>query len=306
MADDVAIGLTASPKFLLPKYFYDDVGSGLFERITTLPEYYLTRTEVSLLQALAPEIIDTCGPEEIVELGSGSSTKARLLFNVLTTKGTPVRYVPFDVNASMLRTAATELLQAYPFLSVRGVVGGFERHIPCLPARHGRRLVLFLGSTIGNLNESERLRLLHQVQSGLAPSDHLLLGVDLQKDLMRLEAAYNDKSGVTAEFNRNILRVINNGLNADFQPEAFDHVAFYNKKCERVEMHLRATFQQTVTVRDVGLQVEVSSGETICTENSYKFTRDSTARMLEQAGLALERWYTDRQEFFGLALATPR
>ncbi len=303
MAEDVRRGLTACPKYLLAKYFYDDAGSDLFERITELPEYYPTRAERGLLHGIAQELLAAVRPEELVELGSGSSSKTRVLLNSLNGAHGLARYLPFDVSEGIVRSTAASLKRDYPFLRVHGVIGDFERHLGLVPAPIGRRLVLFLGSTIGNLNPPDRHRFLSQVRHLMEREDRLLLGVDLVKDVDVLEAAYNDFAGVTAEFNRNILRVVNRGLHADFDPEAFRHLALYNQEEARIEMHLTPDSAQTVRVADLDLTIEVRPGEMLWTESSHKFTRESTAAMLETAGMALERWYTDDQRLFGLALA---
>ena len=305
MAGDVRRGLTASPKYLLAKYFYDDVGSDLFERITELPEYYLTRAERGLLHGIAQELLAEVRPMELVELGSGSSSKTRVLLDSLNGAHGLARYLPFDVSEGMVRSTAASLQRDYPFLHVHGVIGDFERHLGLFPAPTGRRLVLFLGSTIGNLNVPDRQRFLAQVRRLMDGEDRLLLGVDLVKDVDVLEVAYNDSADVTAEFNRNILRVVNRGLHADFDPESFRHLAFYNQADARIEMHLAPDSAQTVRIADLDLTIEVRPGETLWTESSHKFTRESTAAMLEAAGMALERWYTDDQRLFGLALAAP-
>ncbi len=305
MAEDVRRGLTATPKTLPPKYFYDAEGSDLFECITELPEYYPTRTERGLLASVAEEIMGQVCPRELVEVGSGSSSKTRLLLDSRNGADTLALYLPFDISEEMLRASAASLLEEYPSLHVRGVVGAFEQHLDNLPPPTGRRLVAFLGSTIGNLDPPQRHLLLLELRGLLEPDGRLLLGVDLVKDVSILEAAYNDSAGVTAQFNRNILRVVNRGLQADFQPDAFQHQAFFNREEARIEMHLRPVSPQTVQVRDLGLTIEVTPEETIWTESSYKFTHDSVAAMFRDAGLTLERWYTDADNLFGLALASP-
>ena len=305
MADEVRAGLTATPKFLLPKYFYDETGSQLFEQITTLPEYYPTRVEQGLLAHIANELMATLRPLEMVELGSGSSTKTRLLLDAPSNPEHLALYIPFDVSASIVNETAEDLLEYYPFLSVHGVVGDFGPHLERIPAPLGHRLVLFLGSTIGNMHRDERIEFLAGVRAVLGHDGRLLLGVDLVKDVSILEAAYNDTQGVTAEFNRNILRVVNQGLHADFQPNSFTHRAFFNQEESRMEMHLVADFPQNVTVKDAGITLHMAQGEGIWTESSYKFTHDSTAEMLTAAGLRLDRWYTDEAGLLGLALAKP-
>jgi L-histidine Nalpha-methyltransferase len=292
LADDVRRGLRDRPKSLPPKYFYDAVGSALFERITRLPEYYLTRAEHALLDAHARGILREAKPEEIVELGAGSPAKFRRLLAAMN--GAPVRrYVPIDVDGGMLEESARTLLRDHPDLDIHAVVGDFERHLDRVPPATGRRLIAFLGSTIGNLDVAARQRLLVGLRGLLGDGDRLLIGMDLVKNLAALQAAYDDAEGVTAEFNRNILRVVNRELRANFRPEAFRHVARWNDADSRVEMHLAADDRQTATVEDLDMAVAVEPGETIWTESSHKFTRLSAGTMLAEAGLALVSWHTD-------------
>lgn len=292
LADDVRRGLRDRPKSLPPKYFYDAAGSALFERITRLPEYYLTRAEHALLDTHGRVILSEARPEEIVELGAGSPAKFRRLLAAMN--GTPLRrYVPIDVDGGMLEESARALLREHPDLDVHAVVGDFERHLDRVPPATGRRLIAFLGSTIGNLDAATRQRLLVDLRGLLGDGDRLLLGMDLVKNLAALEAAYDDAEGVTAEFNRNILRVVNRELRANFRPEAFRHVARWNDADSRVEMHLAADDRQTATVQDLDMAVAIEPGETIWTESSHKFTRVSAEAMLTAAGLALVSWHTD-------------
>jgi L-histidine Nalpha-methyltransferase len=304
LEDDVRRGLTASPKTLPSKYFYDAIGSKLFEDITRVPEYYLTRTEAKILETLAPQLMLELAPVDIVELGAGSSTKTRRLLDARNGLREPVRYVPIDVDEPTVEAGAAQLLADYPFLDVHAVVGDFERHLEHVPAPVGRRLVLFLGSTIGNLDPPARQRLLAQVRALLrTPADRFLVGLDLVKDKVLLEAAYNDASGVTREFNRNILNVVNRGVDGDFHPEAFGHVAFYNETDARIEMHLVPGVAQEVRLRQLGLRIRVSPEERIWTESCYKFTRAAAQAMLEDAGLRLERWHVDPEAYFAVAVA---
>ena len=291
MAEDVRNGLGARPRSLPPKYFYDATGSQLFDEITRLPEYYLTRVEEALLDRLSPQLMRSLTPMDIVELGSGFSVKTRRL--LAARGGTPLRYIPLDVDETSVAASAARLLDEDPRLE----------HVP--PAG-GRRLVLFLGSTIGNLDPPARVALLRQVRGLLRRGDRLLVGVDLVKELPTLEAAYNDAAGVTAAFNRNVLHVVNRALGADFRPESFRHHAFYNATEARIEMHLVSERRQTVRIPSIGLRIELEPAETIWTESSYKFTRASATGMLAQAGLRLEAWHTDRERRFALALAAPR
>lgn len=305
MADEVRLGLTAQPKWLPSKYFYDARGSELFDEITRLPEYYPTRTEDRILRPLGNTLIEELAIQELVEIGSGLSTKTLMLLDAMERLGSLGRYVPIDISRQTLEESARSLLQRYPNLLVHGIVGDFSEHLDRVPPRIGRRLVIFLGSTIGNLDERERLHFLQTVRKLLVPGDHFLVGLDLVKDIAQLEAAYNDKAGVTAEFNKNVLRVINRGLEADFDVDAFQHRAFYNVSQARIEMHLAPTREQAVSLRRVPLVAQISTSETIRTEISCKFTRETVAAMLEGAGLRLERWYTDPESLFGLALAGP-
>jgi L-histidine N-alpha-methyltransferase len=304
MAADVLRGLGARPRSLPPKYFYDAAGSRLFDEITRLPEYYLTRVEDALLDTLAPALMRTLAPRDVVELGSGFSVKTRRLLDA--RGGGPLRYTPVDVDETTVAASATRLLATDAALEVHAVIGDFERHLVHVPAPSGRRLVLFLGSTIGNLDPAERLALLAQVRGLLRRGDRLLLGVDLVKDTAVLEAAYNDAAGVTAAFNRNILSVVNRSLGADFRPEMFRHHARYNTTAQRIEMHLVSDSAQRVHVRNLGLTVDLEPGETIWTESSYKFTRASARAMLTEAGLRLDGWHTDGGERFALAVAARR
>lgn len=305
LAGDVRRGLTATPKWLPPKYFYDEAGSKLFEQITALPEYYPTRAERRLLTELAGALMEMLRPAEIVELGSGSSTKTRVLLDTPTAPGHLRRYIPFDVSESIVRAAAQELLRDYPYLHIHGVIGDFERHLDRVPASEGRRLVLFLGGTIGNLDAGPRADLLRKIGNLLGPEDRLLIGIDLVKNKAIIEAAYNDSADVTAAFNRNVLAFLNRSLGADFDPSAFRHLAFFNEAQSRIEMHLVAERRQTVRIPAIGLTIEMERGEDIWTENSYKFTRESITGSLEAAGLQLMDFYTneDPRHLFGLALA---
>jgi L-histidine N-alpha-methyltransferase len=305
LADDVRRGLGGHPRSLPPKYFYDAAGAALFERITELPEYYLTRVEAGLLDAVAPALMAALGPADLVELGPGSSAKTRRFLDARNGGG-PLRYVPIDVDEPGLAAVAAGLTADYPFLRVHALAADFERHLAHVPPAGGRRLVLFLGSTIGNLDPPERQRLLGEVRALLRGDDRFLLGVDLVKDVATLEAAYNDAAGVTREFNRNILRVVNRAVGGDFRPEAFEHVAFYDAGRTRIEMHLVAAASQVVRLADLDLTLRFAAGEGIWTESSYKFTPASVRQALEKADLTLDAWHTDPQNRFALALAGPR
>jgi len=301
---DALAGLTATPKELPPRWFYDERGSELFDRITRLPEYYPTRTERSILTARAGEIAAAAGADVLVELGSGTSEKTRLLLTALRAAGTLRRFVPFDVDPSVLRLAGSALVEEYPGLEVEGVVGDFTRHLGELPT-DGRRMVAFLGSTIGNLAPAERAAFLAELAGTLQPGDSFLLGTDLVKDPSRLVRAYDDAEGVTAEFNRNVLLVLNRELKADFDPEAFAHVARWDAEHEWIEMRLRSVRDQQVNVAALDLGVPFAAGEEMRTEISAKFRREGVERELAGAGLALTRWWTDPAGDFGLSLSVP-
>ena len=304
LAYDVLDGLTRPFKEIPPKHFYDTRGSELFERICELPEYYPTRTEMAILHAHAAEIVATTGAGELVELGAGASDKARILLDAMERAGTLRRYVPLDVSEACVREAADELVRAYEGLRVHGVVGDFERHLQRVPASAGApRIVALLGGTIGNFPPGSRRRLLRAIGELLAPADRLLLGTDLVKDAQVIEAAYDDSEGITAEFNRNVLHVINRELGADFRPEGFDHVAFFDRRNEWVEMRLRARRPCTVLIADLGLRIEFAAGEELRTEISAKFTRRGLERDYAAAGLRLDGWFADPGEQFALSLA---
>jgi len=304
LADDVRRGLTAPHKWLPPKYFYDQSGSQLFERITQLPEYYLTRVESSILEKIAPALVEHFFQGDIVEIGSGSSGKTRMVLGALDGNRGRVRYVPLDVDRLTLETSASRILRDYPELGVHAVVGDFERDLVRLPPPTGRRMVMFLGSTIGNLDPPSRRSFLTGIRKLLrSADDRFLLGVDLDKDVKVLEAAYDDAAGVTREFNRNILRVVNREVDGDFRPEAFRHLAFYNLRDCRIEMHLVSDSSQEVRLRRLGLTIPFAAGESIWTESSYKFTRAGVEAMFGEAGLSLVEWHVDPEDYFALAVA---
>ena len=303
LADDVRTGLTRTMKELPPKYFYDGHGSVLFDRITSLPEYYPTRAERSILNRHAPDIVADSGAEELVELGSGTASKTRALLYAMAGAGSLRRYVPFDVDESVVQACAIELVELYPGLRVHGVVGDFGRDLGLVPAGR-RRLFAFLGGTIGNLYPRERAAFLRRLRTLMGPEDRLVVGTDLVKDRSVLEAAYNDSAGVTADFNRNVLRVINEGLDADFVPEAFEHVAFFDEANSWIEMRLRANGAQTVRIDGVNLEVRFADGEEIRTEISAKFTRDAVESEFGRAGLRLDDFLTDEGGLFGVAVAS--
>lgn len=305
MLDDIRRGLTGEPKSLPPKYFYDEAGSALFERITSLTEYYPTRAELGLLSAVGGRLMAGVFPVEVVELGPGSTEKVRCLLDGPGAADSVRRYVPFDVDLGMVEAAVVGMTETYPSLAAHGVVGDFERHLDRIPPRIGRRLIAFFGSTIGNLDPEARVGLLSAVRRQLAGEDRLLLGVDLVKGRGVLEAAYDDAEGVTAEFNRNILSVVNRAAGGDFDPAAFRHRAVFNEDAARVEMHLIAETRQRVVLRDLDVVIEMAPGETIWTESSYKFTRESAEGALRGAGMTVERWESDPQGLFALVVAAP-
>jgi len=304
---DALAGLTATPKSLPPKWFYDANGSALFEKITELREYYPTRAERSILTAVAPEIAALTSARTLVELGSGSSEKTRLLLSALRDAGTLRCYVPVDVSEPALVMAADALTAEYEGLDVRAVVSDFEEHLglPAPGEAPAPRLVAFLGSTIGNLLPDERATFLARIRAALAPGDSFLLGTDLVKDPAVLIAAYDDPSGVTAAFNKNVLAVLNAELGADFDLDAFEHVAVWDAAAEWIEMRLRSITAQTVRVPDLRLTVEFAEGEQMRTEVSAKFHRDGVAAELAGAGLAMRSWWTDEAAQFGLSLSVP-
>ncbi len=299
---DVRAGLRNSPKSLPPKWFYDSVGSDLFDQITRLPEYYPTRAEAEILRARAAEIASVTGADTLVELGSGTSEKTRVLLDALRDGGALRRFVPFDVDASMLSLASKAIQIEYPGIEIAAVCGDFEEHLAKIPAG-GRRLFVFLGSTIGNLKPGARAEFLAGLADALQPGDSLLLGTDLVKDSTRLVAAYDDAAGVTAQFNRNVLAVINRELNADFDVDAFRHVATWNAAQERMEMWLRSERAQRVHIAALNLTVEFEAGEQVLTEVSCKFRADAVGDELAKAGLRLTQWWTDAAGDFGLSLS---
>ncbi len=293
--------LTSRPKVLAPKWLYDKRGCDLFDEITRLPEYYPTRCEQAILEGTAAEIGTLTEADTLIELGSGTSTKTRVLLDALAGAGTLSRFVPFDVSEPTLRDAVSTIASAYPGTLVHGVVGDFEQHLELLPTG-GRRLVAFLGSTIGNLEPDQRKKLLSELAGGFGPEDWLLLGTDLVKDPARLVAAYDDEAGVTAEFNLNVLCVLNDALDGDFRPERFSHVALWDPGAERMEMRLRSEATQAVTLGALDLSVHFDKDEEMRTEISTKFRRGSLEAELFDCGLGLARWWTDEDEDFAVSL----
>lgn len=300
---DALAGLSATPKSLPPKYFYDARGSRLFEDITRLPEYYLTRAETGILERVADELVALVHPREIVEIGAGFSRKTQLLLDALGKHGGR-RFVPVDVSREALVAAGARLAERYAWLEFQGVIGDFEHDLARVP-RSGARLVCFLGSTFGNLDTPERVPFLREVRRMLEGQDRFLLGVDLVKPRERLHAAYNDARGITAEFNRNALVVLNRELDGDLDPEAFAHRAFYDARLERVEMRLVALRRVEARLAALDLGLAFDQGEELHTEISCKFRRETVAEAFRGAGLVLERWMIDEPGDFALALGRP-
>lgn len=307
MAREVRAGLTSTPRSIPPKYFYDERGSTLFDAICDLPEYYLTRAERELLVAHADAVVGSTGATALVELGSGMARKTGLLVRALCARHPAPLYVPFDISRSALDASARSLRAECPSLEVQGIVGDFATDLPLLarglPPAEGARLFAFLGSTMGNLDEEEAPALVRGVAAAMTERDTLLLGVDLVKDERVLHAAYNDARGVTADFNRNVLRVVARELDGDFDERAFDHLAFYDAHRQRIEMHLVARSAQRVAIRAIDLAFELAAGERILTEISRKFTRESVEGTLSRGGMRLERWIPGEDGAFALALA---
>jgi L-histidine Nalpha-methyltransferase len=300
---DVRDGLTQTPKTLPPKWFYDSVGSDLFDQITRLPEYYPTRAEAQILRTRSAEIAAASGADTLVELGSGTSEKTHMLLDALRDSGSLRRVIPFDVDAGVLNAAGAAIQKEYPGIEIDAVCGDFEEHLGKIP-RVGRRLVAFLGSTIGNLTPGPRAEFLTSLSETMQPGDSLLLGTDLVKDTGRLVRAYDDSAGVTARFNRNVLAVVNRELDADFDLAAFEHVARWNTAEERIEMWLRAVSAQRVHIAALDMAVDFAAREEMLTEVSCKFRPDRVAAELAAAGLRRTHWWTDPSGDFGLSLST--
>lgn len=299
--EDVAFGLQQPQKTLHPKYFYDARGSRLFEDICRQPEYYLTRTEAQILRRHAPDIAAHTAGAALVELGSGSSAKTRLLFDEYQRRNQLRQYVPIDISASMLEETARGLLRDYPTLRIDALATDYTTGLSALPAA-GHRLVLFLGSNLGNFSPTEQAELFAQLAACLSPGDQVLLGLDLRKPVAILEAAYNDAAGVTADFNLNILRHVNRELDADFDLARFSHLAFYNADAHRIEMHLESETTHAVTVGALDLEISFRAGETIHTEISRKFdTRDVQAQLVHY-GFQPQAAWTDPNDYFVLSL----
>lgn len=306
MAEEITRGLTAPQKYIPSKYFYDARGSKLFEQICALPEYYVTRSEVSILRKIAPELIKTLPGRDLIELGSGAEWKIRIILDAGDKKiRAGIRYIPMDICEEAVRESSIRLRAKYPELQLRGVVGDFTCHMDLIPA--GRpKFLCFLGSTIGNFTRSESLSFLKNIAANMRNGDRLMIGFDMIKEPRILHAAYNDAAGITARFNRNILNVINHRLDGDFDPRHFDHLAFYNGVQNRIEMHLRASRDCSVRLRLADLNVSFHKGETIHTENSHKFSAEIIKELAQKAGLAIHQWYMDNSEWFSLVILGPK
>jgi L-histidine N-alpha-methyltransferase len=304
MLRDVREGLTRTPKQLSPKYFYDEQGSALFEEITRLPEYYLTRAERSLLETRISEIIAAVRPCSLVELGAGSATKTRLILDEMRSSGCAECYVPIDVSKDFLEATAAHLQADYPDIRITPVISDITEPF-ALPPLASPTLVAFLGSTIGNFPREPAIRLLSHVARVMGPSDRFLLGADLRKDPEVIRRAYNDSKGVTAAFNLNILQRLNRELGANFPLGSYEHRAFYSSEHHRIEMHLVARNGHTVVIPEIG-EIGFREGETIRTELSYKYDRATLEDILDAAGLAMEKWIPAGDGSFALALALAR
>jgi len=302
LAEDVREGLSCPFKELPPKYFYDARGSKLFEQITELPEYYPTRAERSILESGAADIVAAAGPTTLIELGSGAAAKTRYLLDAMRDAGSLETYVPVDISEEITRRVAEELVSEYDGLRVHGVVCDYETHLERVPREEGG-LIAFLGGTVGNFRPGPRRSFLARIATLMYPGDRFLLGTDLVKDPGVLEAAYNDSQGITAEFNKNVLRVLNRELNAGFEPEAFEHVAFWDADNEWIDIRLRSLVEQFIDIRDLDMQVHFARNEEMRTEISTKFTRERLEASYADAGLELVEWWTDPEGLFALSLA---
>lgn len=309
-ASEVRKGLTAVRKSIPPRYFYDDLGSALFEAITHTPEYYVTRAEVEILAGYRREIAASLGQVvQIIELGSGSGRKTRIVLDEITRSGRPIEYVPVDVDVSMLQKAAIELLSVYPNLTVTGVSADFRRAARAVRetvTRNGPTAVFFLGSTIGNLDAEESAALLREIKTMLLPGDLLLLGVDLKKPKPILDAAYNDVLGITAAFNLNLLQRINRELGGRFDLRSFAHQAFYSEEHSRIEMHLVSLREQNIHIDRLGVEVSFHEGETIHTEDSYKYDEKSVASLAKMSGFEVNSRWVDSNVWFADVLLVAR
>jgi L-histidine Nalpha-methyltransferase len=304
IAEDVLLGLSARRKHLPPKLFYDAQGSRLFEQITETPEYYLTRTERGILRGCAPEIVEQAGPNlTLVEMGAGSASKTRVLIEAILRRQLRLNFYPVDVSPAALHDAMAGLNGDYPNLHVSPLAADYNQHMPALRALPGRKLALFIGSTIGNFEPDEAVQFLSRLRQSLGAGDAVLIGFDMRKDAATLHAAYNDAAGITSEFNKNMLARINRELGGQFDLSTFRHVAFWKEAFSRMEIYLESRTAQSVWIQDLGRAFRFAQCERIHTENSYKFTEDSIKCILERSGLRLERTWTDPQGWFSEALA---
>jgi L-histidine N-alpha-methyltransferase len=307
MRRELHAGLARAPRSIPPKYFYDREGSRLFDAICRLPEYYLTRSEYALLERHAGAVVERVRPEALIEIGSGMAHKTGLLITAMCVRAASPLYVALDIEPQAIEASARSLLRTFPRLAVRGVVADFGRDLHAVaqvaPPASGPRLFLFLGSTVGNLDEREAPALLRAIADLMTPRDAFLLGVDLAKDERVLHAAYNDAQGVTAAFNKNVLRVLSRELDGDFDESAFDHLAFYDGRRSRIEMHLVSRRRQPVSLRAIGLRFDLAEGERVMTEISRKFTRETVEGTLSEGAMQLEEWLPASDGSFALAVA---
>ncbi len=305
LLEDVRKGLLQTPRKLPAKYFYDDHGSQLFDKICDTKEYYPTRTEDSLLETAASKIIERCKPEHVIELGSGTSRKTRRLLTACEQHCCQVTYWPFDVCEEIVREASEHLVDEYQWLDVNGLVGDYNAGLDHLPRIDGKSLYVFLGGTIGNFEHDDGVAFLSELRKNMSSEDMLLMGADRVKDEGILNAAYNDETGVTAAFNLNLLNVLNREVDADFDSEKFEHHAFFNHDESQIEMHLIATEEQTVKLPVLEEEISFSKGDSILTEISRKFTFFSLSSMLEEAGFCLDEHFSPDNNYFSLVLASP-
>ena len=304
IAEEVERGFSSQPKRLPPKLFYDAEGSRLFEQITETPEYYPTRTERCIFQRFVPEMAAQAGSNlTLVELGAGSARKTRLLIEAILRRQLRLSFYPIDVSSAALSDCVARLNGDFPHLNVEPILVDYSRELPALKELPGRKLALFLGSTIGNFEPDDARDFLSRLRQSLAPGDALLVGFDMRKDAAILHAAYNDRQGVTERFNKNILARINRELGGQFDLDAFSHVAFWNRRMSRIEMHLESRKEQDVWIQDLGRAFHFARGERIHTENSYKFTKATIAGLLRRSGLHLEKTWIDPQNWLSEVLA---
>jgi L-histidine N-alpha-methyltransferase len=304
LAEDVREGLSSPFKELPPKYFYDERGSELFEQITELPEYYPTRTERAILHSHAEEIVTAARPTTLIELGSGAASKTRVILDAIAATGRLETYVPVDISEEITRRVAEELVAEYDGLRVHGIVCDYETHLERVPREEGA-LIAFLGGTIGNFRPGPRRSFLARIATLMYPEDRFLLGTDLVKDVSVLEAAYNDSAGVTAEFNKNVLHVLNRELDANFVPDDFEHVAFFDTENEWIDIRLRSLTEQFIDLRGLDMRTHFARNEEMRTEISTKFTRERLETSYADAGLEIVEWWTDPDELYALSLARP-